>query len=258
MNYVIDVNNLRKYYNAHLAIKNLTLQIKHQVIGGIVGPNGSGKTSLINILTGIYPPSSGNVKILGMSYLDNDVKIKIDLGFVSEDCSLFEHLRGEEQLYFIARMYGLKKNLAKQRIDELFNIFDLAQFRSAFVHEYSKGMKKKLAFMCAIIHNPKILFLDELFDGLDPISSKQIKEILKRFNKKGGTVFLTSHNLPLIENLCTQIAIIDKGELIFNGPKSSIRNYFKQHKISDHNSNLDDLFHRLVAPDRPESKLSWL
>jgi len=186
------------------------------------------------------------------------MEIKKRIGVVTEDLALFEQFKAEEQLYFMGRIYGIDKDLLQSRIDELFDIFELKNQRMKFVYEYSKGMKKKLALMCALIHDPEILFLDEPFEGMDPLSLNLIQENLKLFVKKGGTIFLTSHNLPLIEKLCNEIAIIHNGKLILQSSTRDIRKYLKKQITIDNNSGLEELFLDLVYPERNVKYLSWL
>ena len=211
----IDIRKLSKKYSFKTAVKNLDMQLERGTLFGFVGPNGAGKTTTVNMLAGILPPTSGTIRLLGLDFEQEALTIKQRIGVVPEDLALFEHLRGREQLYFTSRIYGMQKANIEERTDELFEVFGLQGQEDKFVHEYSKGMKKKLAFMCAIIHEPEILFLDEPFEGLDPISTKVIQDNLKLMSQNGVTVFLTSHNLSMVEELCIEVAIIHEGALVF-------------------------------------------
>jgi len=186
----------------------LDIQLERGTLFGVVGPNGARKTTTVNMLAGILPPTSGTIRLLGLDFEQEALTIKQRIGVVPEDLALFEHLRGREQLYFTSRIYGMEKANIEDRTDELFEVFGLQDQEDKFVHEYSKGMKKKLAFMCAIIHEPEILFLDEPFEGLDPISTKVIQDNLKLMSQNGVTVFLTSHNLSMVEELCHEVAMV--------------------------------------------------
>jgi len=223
-----------------------------------VGLNGAGKTTTLNLLTGILQPTSGTINVFGKDYSKNTIMIKKRCGVVTEDPSLFDYLTAEEQLYFSARLYGLSRSLAQARSDELFQLFDLIPHRKTLVHILSKGMKKKLALMCALIHNPDILYLDEPFEGLDPISFKLACDILSQLIINGCTIFLTSHNLPLIENLCTEVAVIHQGKLLFQATTESIKKRYKDEQNDFHSIGLDKLFHQLVAPDIESVTLSWI
>ena len=255
---IIETLGLTKEYFLKKAVNNLNLKINKSSFLGFVGPNGAGKTTTVNMLTGITPSTSGKIKIFGLDFEKKTIEIKRRIGVVPEDLALFEQLKAEEQLYFTARIYGLDKGIIKSRTEELFNIFDLQSQRFKFIHEYSKGMKKKLALMCAIIHDPELLFLDEPFEGLDPISSKIIQDNLKLMVQNGTTIFLTSHNLNLVEKLCTEVAIIHKGELILQSPTANIRNRIKSRMNNEKYSGLEELFLDLVTHEKETKYLSWI
>ncbi|NOZ61858.1 MAG: ABC transporter ATP-binding protein [Calditrichaeota bacterium] len=255
---IIETLGLTKNYNLKKAVNNLNLKINKATFFGFVGPNGAGKTTTVNMLTGITPPSSGKIKIFGLDFEENNIEIKKSVGVVPEDLSLFEQLKAEEQLYFTARVYGLDRQAIKSRTNELFDVFDLQNQRNKFVREYSKGMKKKLALMCAIIHDPELIFLDEPFEGLDPISSKIIQDNLKLMVQNGTTIFLTSHNLDLVEKLCKEIAIIHNGELILQSPTEQIRNRIKSRMSNEKYSGLEELFLDLVSQEKETKYLSWI
>ena len=254
----IEIHKLSKNYSFKTAVNDLDFQVEQGTVLGFVGPNGAGKTTTVNMLTGILPPTSGTITLLGLDLEQKSQRIKRRIGVVPEELALFEHLRGREQLYFTARVYGLEKATITERMHELFEIFGLQGQEDKFVHEYSKGMKKKLAFMCAIIHEPEILFLDEPFEGLDPISTKVIQDNLKLMSQNGVTVFLTSHNLSMVEELCTEVAIIHEGSLVFQSPTMDIRNRIKDELSGETYGDLEQLFLDLVSSNNETRYLSWL
>ena len=255
---IIETISLTKEYFVKKAVNNLNLTINNSSFFGFVGPNGAGKTTTVNMLTGITPVTSGKINIFGLDFEKNTIEIKKRIGVVPEDLALFEQLKAEEQLYFTARVYGLDKDTIKSRMDELFIVFDLQNARSKFIHEFSKGMKKKLALMCAIIHDPELLFLDEPFEGLDVVSSKIIQDNLKLMVQNGTTIFLTSHNLNLVEKLCTEVAIIHQGEIILQSTTKNIRNRIKNRMNNEKYSGLEELFLDLVSQETETKYLSWL
>ena len=255
---IIQISNLTKKFHGKLAVDNVDITLNKSSFFGFVGPNGAGKTTTVNMLTGILPPTSGTVKMFGLDFDKHAIEIKRQLGVVTEDHSLFEQLKADEQLYFVSRIYGLDKSTIKARSEELFEIFDLQDQRAKFVHEYSKGMKKKLALMCALIHNPAILFLDEPFEGIDPVSSNVIQENLKLLRQNGTTIFLTSHNLALVEKLCSEIAVIHNGQIVLHSSTDEIRNRIKNEFTKENYSGLEELFLDLVSPNQEIKYLSWV
>ncbi|MBN1781356.1 ABC transporter ATP-binding protein [bacterium] len=255
MDFAIRTADLCKNYGMRQALTNINFSVRESVIYGLVGPNGSGKTTSMNLLTGLLRASHGRIYLLGREFTSkNSCAIKSEIGVVTEDLALFDHLHADEQLYFSARIYGLDRRTALERLHELFIAFDLYGQRQMWIHEYSKGMKKKLAFMCAIIHDPRILFIDELFDGLDPVSSGMIQDIIMRMAAKGTTVFMTSHNLSLIEKVCMEVGILKEGQLIYQDAVQTMSN----DNLPGCLAGLTELFHQLVNPEPGEVTLSWL
>jgi len=254
----IEIDKLFKKYSFKTAVNDLTLRVEPGTVFGFVGPNGAGKTTTVNMLTGILPPTSGSIKLMGLDLKHHSQPIKRRIGVVPEELALFEQLRGREQLYFTARVYGLDKATIEARMHELFEVFGLQGEQNKFIHQYSKGMKKKLAFMCAVMHEPEILFLDEPFEGLDPISTRVMQDNLKLMAEHGVTVFLTSHNLAMVEELCAEVAIIHEGELVFHSATRDIRKRIKDELSGESYKGLEQLFLDLVS-SQPESKyLSWI
>ncbi len=254
----INIRKLSKNFSFKAAVNDLNLQVEQGTLFGFVGPNGAGKTTTVNMLAGILPPTSGTIRLLGLDFEQEALTIKQRIGVVPEDLALFEHLRGREQLYFTSRIYGMQKANIEERTDELFEVFGLQGQEDKFVHEYSKGMKRKLAFMCAIIHEPEILLLDEPFEGLDPISTKVIQDNLKLMSQNGVTVFLTSHNLSMVEELCIEVAIIHEGSLVFQSSTKNIRNRIKDELSGETYGDLEQLFLDLVSSNNETRYLSWL
>ncbi|MCK4590970.1 MAG: ABC transporter ATP-binding protein, partial [Candidatus Latescibacteria bacterium] len=218
MTYAIHVRNLTKQFGNLVAVDAIALEVKVGTLFGFVGPNGAGKTTTVNMLTGLLKPTSGTVEILGRDLEKEPVETKRNMGMMPEGLALYEQLTGEEYLYFVGRMYGLEKEDIHSRSEELFQFMDLQDFRKTYIYEYSMGMKKKLSLASIFIHDPEVLFLDEPFEGIDPVSSKLIRGALEQMRDKGATIFLTSHILPTVEKVCTEICIINKGKIIFTSP----------------------------------------
>lgn len=258
---MIEIDNLTKRYNGLIALQSLSLFVPSSTIFGFVGPNGAGKTTTVNVMSGILRPTSGAVKIMGLNMSLDAVELKKQIGVVPEGMALFEGLTGEEQLTFVGKVYGLPKLLIKQRINEILDVFELFDARSRLIESYSQGMKKKLAFACAIIHSPKVLFLDEPFENIDPLSRKTMKDMLITMRNKGATIFFTSHNLETVETFCDEVAIINKGKLVFQSKTEDIRNKIKNELTQETYQSLEEIFIDVVSDkseEKPKGKLSWL
>lgn len=192
---------------------------------GFLGPNGAGKSTTIKMLTGLISPTDGSISVLGKNMLDNQesLEAKRSLGVVPENLALFDNLTAVEYLTFVGRVHGLSKETIRQRSDEMLNMLSLEQETKKLVLEYSHGMRKKLSLAAALLANPKLLFLDEPFEGVDAVASVTIRDILSSFVAKGSTVFLTSHVLDIVERLCTHVGIIMAGKIILQSPMEEIR-----------------------------------
>lgn len=196
-----------------VAVDGLDLKIARGQFYGLLGRNGAGKSTTVAMLTGLLRPTAGTIRLLGCE-LDSDPAIKGRIGVVTEEPSLFTRLRGGEQLRFSAQMYGLSPAEAASRADELLALLELDSAAKALVADYSRGMRKKLALACALIHGPELLFLDEPFEGVDAISARTIQHVLSALTERGGaTVLLTTHILDVAQRLCARVGIIDGGKL---------------------------------------------
>ncbi len=252
-NPAVETTYLRKVFGDVVAVDGLDLRVEVGSFFGFLGPNGAGKSTTIRILTGMLLPTSGTALVLGHDIVDDPVAAKKLMGVVSEDGAVFTRLSGAEYLEFVGRMYGMDRATIRDRSKELLELMDLASDASKLVVDYSHGMQKKLSFAAALIHNPKILFLDEPFEGIDAISGRLIKVVLSQLRRSGVTIFLTSHILEIVEKLCSEIAIIDHGSIVAMGTLDQLRSKTAA------GSSLEDLFLDLVdkrtADNRP---LSWL
>jgi len=247
----VETRGLRKVFGGITAVDALDLEVEAGSFFGFLGPNGAGKSTTIKILTGILQPSSGAARILGHDVVDEPVAAKRLTGVVSEDGVLFERLTGAEYLEFVGRMYGLERPVIAERSGELIELMGLTADRSKLIVDYSHGMQKKISFAAALIHDPKVLFLDEPFEGIDAVTSRLIKTILEQLRQSGVTIFLTSHILEIVENLCAEIAIIDHGRIAARGKLEDLR--------GAGGGSLEDLFLDLVGRGSGERhRLSWL
>src|ERR1700678_3645801 len=219
----ISTQGLTRRFGQLLAVDNIDLRVAPGQFFGFLGPNGSGKSTTIKMLTGLLAPSSGRIEILGLDLEKNPVEVKRQIGVVPEGMALFGRLTGSEFLNFAGRMYGLDRETAAKRSAELLDFMSLADQPKKLVTDYSHGMQKKLAMAAAVIHGPKVLFLDEPFEGVDAIAAGTLKAMLQGMIARGATIFLTSHVLEIVQRLCTHIAIISRGHIVANGSLDELR-----------------------------------
>ena len=255
----IATQNLVRRFGALTAVDNIDLQVAAGQFFGFLGPNGAGKSTTIKMLTGLLVPTSGKIELLGLDFAQNAIEAKRQIGVVPEGMGLFERLTGPEYLDFVGRMYGLDRATTKMRSWELLDFMQLADRSKSLIADYSHGMQKKLALAAAVIHSPRILFLDEPFEGVDAFAAGALKTLLARMTKRGVTIFLTSHVLEIVERLCSHVAIIHQGRLVAQGSIEELRAGVPGNQGS---KTLEDIFLTLVGRSGAEraqfEELSWL
>jgi len=258
----IELNGLKKSYRKGVnALDGLDLNVEHGTIMGFVGPNGAGKSTTINIIAGIVKKDEGEVKLLGENINPSDNKYKLNVGFVLEAPHYIEKLSPREYLRFAATMYQINGKEVENRIDELLYFLDLEAKKKERIESFSAGMKKKVSFAAAIIHRPQILILDEPLEAIDPVSAKLIKDNLKLMTHHGVTVLLSSHVLDTVEKFCDEIAIINKGKIVFQSRMEKIKSNLKAQLGQETYSSLEEIFVDVVTENgkmNVERKLSWL
>jgi ABC-2 type transport system ATP-binding protein len=250
MEYALELENLTKRFGEKTAVDNLTLRLRPGSFLGLLGRNGAGKSTTLKMVTGLLQPTEGCIRVLGLDLAKDDIAIKRQIGVMPEDMALLEYLTGPQYLRFVGRMYGLEDAMIDARREELFAKLDLATTPKGLVADYSYGMKKKLALCAALLHGPRVLFLDEPFEGIDAVTSRTIKEILHALQVRGVTIILTSHIMEVVERLCPLIAILDEGRLLGFGPLDELR-------LAEGAENLESLFVELVGGAKT-GELSWL
>ncbi|RZN15468.1 MAG: ATP-binding cassette domain-containing protein [Methanosarcinales archaeon] len=213
MKTVINVERLTKDYNGLTAVDHISFEVEEGKIFGFLGPNGAGKTTTVRILTGLIKPTSGRVSIMGFNLRSEPIKAKQIIGVVPELSNAYNELSAWNNLQFMADLYGVPKNHAKNRAKELLNKFNLYDRKDHKVKTFSKGMKQKLIFAMSLMNDPEILFLDEPTSGLDVISARLIKDMVLELNKEGKTIFLTTHYMEEANQLCSRVAIINHGKI---------------------------------------------
>jgi ABC-2 type transport system ATP-binding protein len=273
----ISTEHLTRRFGDLIAVQDVNLRVAPGQFFGFLGPNGAGKSTTIKMLTGLLAPSSGRMQILGRDLTHDSVEVKRQIGVVPEGMALFGRLTGSEYLNFVGRMYGLDRATAAKRTAELLDFMQLVDQPKALVTDYSHGMQKKLALAAAVIHGPKILFLDEPFEGVDAIASNTLKSMLQNMIARGATIFLTSHVLEIVERLCSHVAIIHRGQLVAQGSLEELRAGVEAQAAAALNATgasldadasapapgekltLEQIFLRIVGGTRrADQELSWL
>ena len=260
----IETTSLTRRFGDFTAVDDVNLTVEAGQFFGFLGPNGAGKSTTIKMLTGLLAPTSGTIRILGADLTENSADLKRQIGVVPEGMALFGRLTASEYLRFVGRMYGLDQATTEQRTDELLEFMNLAGEDKKLVTDFSHGMQKKLALAAAVIHGPKVLFLDEPFEGVDAIAAGTLKQMLQRMIARGATIFLTSHVLEIVERLCTHIGIIHRGRLVAQGSIEQLRAGVASSGSAP--LTLEQIFLEIVGADRdgnlaatpPEQELSWL
>jgi ABC-2 type transport system ATP-binding protein len=245
----VQVRGLRKSFGRVVAVDGIDLDVPRGCFFGLVGPNGAGKTTTLSMATGLLRPDAGTVRVEGIDVWQDPREAKRRIGVLPEGLRLFERLSGRELLEFSGRLRQLPLDVVKERSRELLSTFGLDEAGDKLVVDYSTGMRKKVALAVALLHNPGVLFLDEPFEAVDPVSARTIRDVLSRFTSRGGTVVFSSHVMELVERLCDEVAVVAGGRIIAAGEIDDVRG----------GRRLDDVFVELVgASPRGTDALDWL
>lgn len=246
----IETCGLTRLFDGKPAVDGLDLQVPEGAFYGFLGPNGAGKSTTMRMLTGLLAPSAGGARILGLDLSRDAIAVKRLVGSVPDGLALFERLTGAEQLRLSGQLYGLDRATARHRAEELLGALELSDDAGKLVQDYSHGMKKKLALGCALIHGPRLLFLDEPFEGIDALAVSGIRAMLQDLVSRGQmTIFLTSHVLEVVERLATHVGIIHRGRLVRQGTLEEVRS----------SGTLEESFLASVGEERASPQpLSWL
>jgi ABC-2 type transport system ATP-binding protein len=245
---------LSKLFRGKVAVDAISLRVARGRFFGFLGPNGAGKSTTIKMLTGLLRPTAGEAAIEGLDLRRDLLAIKRVIGVLPEELPLYERLSGEEYLLFAGRMYGLTREETRRRTEELLSFLSLEEDRGKLIVDYSQGMKKKVALAAALIHSPRVLFLDEPLNGIDPVSGRVVTDLLRRLASKGVTLFFTTHVLDVVERLCDEVAIIDRGRIVAQGTLDQIR----ARREGGQDATLEDAFLKLVSADVQREELSWI
>lgn len=259
----IQTHGLTRRFGELTAVDNVTFSVAQGQFFGFLGPNGAGKSTTIKMLTGLLEPTSGSVEILGQPFSATALDLKRQIGVVPEGMALLGRLTAPEYLRFVGRMYGLDRETTNRRTDELLEFMQLANESRKLVTDFSHGMQKKLALAAAVIHGPKVLFLDEPFEGVDAIAAGMLKTMLHGMIQRGATIFLTTHVLEIVERLCSHVAIISQGRLVANGSLEELRAGVASSLPGAEGGQkltLEEIFLSIVGAGgmEPATELSWL
>jgi len=220
---LIHIEKLEKSYGSFQALRPLDLHVRRGEVFGFLGPNGAGKTTTIRLLAGVLPPTAGNITIDGHDLLADPVAAQRYIGFIPDRPYLHEKLTGYEFLEFVAGMYGLPIKHAQTEGRRLLDLYELGPFADRLIEGYSHGMKQRLVLCATLLHEPRLMIVDEPMVGLDPHGARQIKDVFRSIAESGRTVFLSTHTLDVAEEVCDRIAIINKGQLVALGTMAELR-----------------------------------
>ena len=220
----VEAIGLRKVYGERVAVDRVDLFVPRGAFFGVVGPNGAGKTTTLRMITCLLKPDQGTVFVDGLDVWSDPVAAKARFGVLPDDLRLFERLTGREFLTYVGLLRRLPEDLARQRCEEVLEVLGLMSSSNELVTDYSQGMRKKIALGAAILHVPSVLFLDEPFESVDPVSARVVQDVLGHFRQSGGTVVFSSHVMETVERLCDHVAIVHGGRVIAAGPTDEVRN----------------------------------
>jgi ABC-2 type transport system ATP-binding protein len=234
---LIETQNLVKKYGDKLAVNDVSFTVQGGEVFGFLGPNGAGKTTTIKMIVGLLQPTSGMIKVAGFDVQAKPLQAKAASGYVPDTPNLYAKLSGRELLRFVGDLYNLDRQQVAQRTEELLRVLDLAEAADNTIDSYSHGMQQKASLAAALMHDPRVLVLDEPTVGLDPKSARLIKDLLRQMAERGAAVFLSTHILEIAERMCDRIGIINKGKLVAVGTMAELRSLGKAGEVS-----LEDIF----------------
>jgi ABC-2 type transport system ATP-binding protein len=226
---MLACENLTRRFDSFIAVDSLSFEVEAGSICAFLGPNGAGKSTTVRMLTGLLRPSAGRAVVAGIDVVRDPLAVKRVIGTLPENLGLFDALTVEEHLLLSGAVYGLPKHIVRERAAQLLRVLALEEGRHTFASQCSHGMRKKTALAMALLHNPQVLFLDEPFEGIDPVTSRAILDLLAEVARRGVTVFLTSHMLSIVEKLASRIVIIQQGRIVWNSPPEDLPQSLERH-----------------------------
>ena len=241
---MIQIENVTKRYGSFTAVHPLDLHVRRGELFGFLGPNGAGKTTTIRMVTGVLRPTSGSVRIAGVDLLKDPLTAKRHIGYIPDRPALYDKLTGVEFLRFVCGLWGRDGQAMEKRIDELLDVFTLTDWKDSLIESYSHGMRQKLLISSALVHSPDLIIVDEPMVGLDPRAARMMKDMLREFVDRGGTVFLSTHTLEVAEALCDRIAILAAGRIQALGTIEELR-----HAAAAGTAGLEEIFLKLTGTE---------
>lgn len=230
MSNILELHHLKKYYATQKAVDDISFDIKQGDIFGLLGPNGAGKTTLLRMITGIIYPDDGNIILDGKKFdPENDI---IKIGYMPEERGLYKKMKIGEQALYLAQLKGLSKNDALEKIKYWFRRLEMESWWNKKVEDLSKGMSQKLQFVITVLHEPKLIILDEPFSGLDPVNANLIKDEIYGLSQRGSTIIFSTHRMEQVEEICNHIALVNMGQKILDGTVDGVKQQFKENKFS--------------------------
>ncbi len=251
----IVVHDLVRVFGQKVAVNHLNLTVQRGEFFGFLGPNGAGKSTTIKMMTGLLRPTSGTVWVSGVDVWKEPLQARSLIGVLPEYLNIYERLSGREFLVFAGHMYGVPAADIRLRAEELLRVLDLTGDADKLIVDYSVGMRKKITLASALIHRPQVLFLDEPFEGIDPVSSRVIRDILRELTRHGTTIFFSSHIMEVVERLCTRVGIINQGTLVAEGTIQELR---ERASGENKDATLEDIFLNVIGASTENYNLSWL
>ncbi len=250
---------LTKTFGQKVAVNGLNLVVRRGEFFGFLGPNGAGKSTTIKMMVGLLRPTIGTAFIAGVDVWRDPLRAKVAMGVLPEQLNLYDRLTGRELIEFAGRLYDIPRDEVRHRTQSLLDVLMLGDDADKLVVDYSVGMRKKISLAAALIHRPQVLFLDEPFEGIDPVSSRVIRDILRDLTTTGTTIFFSSHIMEVVERLCTRVGIINAGTLVAEGTLAELRQRAAMSGgAGAENSSLEDIFLQLVGANTREGGLEWL
>lgn len=238
---MLTLKNLTKIFNSFTVVDNINLSIHKGELFGFLGPNGAGKTTTIKMIVGLLSPTSGNIFLNDIDVWENPIQSKMKIGYIPDQPFLYDKLTGREFLYFSGGLYKLRKEAIKEKINELTETLKIGSWIDKRTEEYSQGMKQRIVIASAFLHNPELIVIDEPMIGLDPQTAYLVKSFFVEQVKNGKTIFMSTHSLNIVEEICSSVGIINKGKIIFHDSIKSLENM-----IEKKNNNFEELFIELT------------
>jgi ABC-2 type transport system ATP-binding protein len=253
----VVMNGLTRVFGSQVAVNQLTLAVRRGEFFGFLGPNGAGKSTTIKMLIGQLRPTAGTAWVGGFDVQRHPLQARALMGVLPEQLNLYERLTGREFLRLAGNLYQVPRDAIKGRVAALLDVLTLGSDADKIIADYSVGMRKKIALAAALIHRPQVLFLDEPFEGVDPVSSRVIRNILNDLTRSGTTIFFSSHILELVERLCSRVGIINHGVLVAEGTLDDLRQRARS-EGSPNAATLEDVFLQVVGAETDRGGLAWL